>query len=48
MEDLKRVLHKDINKRMCETYAFLMFDRWWEEQKEKHDKVNVRKTSTIF
>ena len=30
--ELKLILKKDINKRVGETYAFLLFDNWWTEQ----------------
>jgi hypothetical protein len=39
--DLKQTLSKDINKRICETYAFYLYDKWWQEQEEKYkSKVN--------
>ena len=41
MKDLKRTLRKDINKRICETFAFILFDNWWTEQEIKY-KNRVR------
>merc|ERR1719510_779234 len=50
VQDLTRILTKDIKKRMCETLAFYHFDKWWMEQetkyKEKHSKVPSSKPST--
>ena len=28
--ELKQILRKDINKRVCETYAFVLYDNWWQ------------------
>ena len=36
VQELKRTLHKDINKKMCETLAFFMYEKWWQEQEEKY------------
>ncbi len=36
VQDLKLTLQKDINKKMCETFAFYMYDKWWQEQEEKY------------
>lgn len=36
VKELKRTLRKDITKRMCETYAFYLYDKWWSEQEEKY------------
>lgn len=36
VNDLKRTLQKDIKKKMCETFAFYMYDKWWQEQEEKY------------
>ena len=30
--ELKSILKKDINKKLCESYAYLLFDKWWSEQ----------------
>ena len=30
--ELKAILKKDINKKLCESYAYLLFDKWWSEQ----------------
>ena len=42
MKDLKRTLRKDITKRICETFAFLLFEKWWAEEEVKY-KSKVRK-----
>lgn len=34
--ELKSILKKDINKKLCESYAFLLFDKWWSEQETKY------------
>ena len=34
--DLKQTLSIDIRKRICETYAFYLYDKWWQEQEEKY------------
>ena len=36
MDELKNTLHKDINKKICETFAFYLYDKWWAEQEEKY------------
>ena len=36
VQDLTRILTKDIKKRMCETLAFYHFDKWWQEQELKY------------
>jgi len=36
VEDLKGILCKDIKKRMCETFAFIIYDKWWQEQEDKY------------
>lgn len=41
VRDLKSTLHKDITKKMCETFAFYMYEKWWQEQEEKY-KAKVR------
>ncbi len=46
VEDLKNILHKDITKKMCETFAFYMFEKWWQEQEEKY-KAKVNLTSVL-
>jgi hypothetical protein len=39
-KELKQILKRDINKRICETYAFLLYDNWWSEQEVRHkDKM---------
>ncbi|TRY70386.1 hypothetical protein TCAL_08908 [Tigriopus californicus] len=47
VKDLKRTLRKDINKRMCETIAFFLFDKWWQEQEEKYKNRNQRLQSKV-
>ena len=48
--ELKQILKKDISKRVCETYAFLLFDNWWTEQearyKEKQEKELLKLKSS--
>lgn len=34
--ELKDILKKDINKKLCENYAFLLFDKWWSDQEANH------------
>jgi len=34
--ELKSILKKDINKKLCESYAYLLFDKWWSEQETKY------------
>ena len=41
-KELKQILKRDINKRICETYAFLLYDNWWSEQEVRH-KEKVEK-----
>ena len=36
VQDLTRILTKDIKKRMCETVAFYHLDKWWMEQETKY------------
>lgn len=36
--ELKSILNKDINKKLCESYAFLLFDKWWTEQETKYKR----------
>jgi hypothetical protein len=31
-KELKGILQKDINKKLCESYAFLLFDKWWADK----------------
>ena len=31
-KELKQILKKDINKKLCESYAYLLFDQWWSQQ----------------
>ena len=46
--DLKQTLSKDIRKRICETYAFYLYDKWWQEQEEKYkSKVRISNTELI-
>ena len=46
--DLKQILSKDINKRICETYAFYLYDKWWQEQEEKYkSKVNFERLHVL-
>eukprot|EP00095_Tigriopus_kingsejongensis_P000095 maker-scaffold1877_size25834-snap-gene-0.7 protein:Tk00095 transcript:maker-scaffold1877_size25834-snap-gene-0.7-mRNA-1 annotation:"hypothetical protein AND_009677" len=45
VKDLKRTLRKDMNKRMCETFAFFLFEKWWQEQEEKYKTRNQRLAS---
>merc|ERR1719266_609341 len=40
--ELKQILKKDINKRVCETYAFLLFDNWWTEQETRYKEKQER------
>ena len=40
--ELKQILKKDINKRVCETYAFLLFDNWWTEQETRFKEKQER------
>ena len=40
--ELKQILKKDISKRVCETYAFLLFDNWWTEQEARHKEKQER------
>ena len=40
--ELKQILKKDISKRVCETYAFLLFDNWWTEQETRHKEKQER------
>ena len=35
-KELKQILKRDINKRICENYAFLLYDNWWSEQEVRH------------
>ena len=44
VKELKRALTKDMNKKMCETFAFYLYDKWWQEQELKY-KEKVSKTS---
>ena len=30
--ELKAILQRDINKKLCESYAFLLFDKWWADK----------------
>jgi len=34
--ELKAILKKDINKKLCESYAYLLFDQWWSAQETRH------------
>jgi len=36
VDELRRALSKDLQKKMCETYAFNVFDQWWDEREKKH------------
>ena len=36
-KELKQILKRDINKRICETYAFLLDDNWWSELEVRHE-----------
>ena len=40
--ELKQILKKDISKRVCETYAFLLFDNWWTEQETRYKEKQER------
>ena len=41
-KELKQILKRDINKRICETYAFLLYDNWWSEQDVRHkEKMEI-------
>ena len=43
--ELKAILKKDINKKLCESYAYLLFDKWWSEQVHFYFKffVHIKK-----
>lgn len=45
--ELKLILKKDINKRVCETYAFLLFDNWWTEQETKYKEKQEREAAKL-
>jgi len=46
-KELKQILKKDINKRICETYAFLLYDNWWSEQEMRHkEKMEKEQAKT--
>ena len=45
--ELKQILKKDINKRICETYAFLLFDNWWTEQEVKYKEKQEREAARL-
>lgn len=39
VKELKSIMQRDICKKMVETSAFKYFEKWWDQQEEKH-KVN--------
>ena len=41
VNELKSQLAADITKRMCETFAFYLYDQWWQDQEVKY-KEKVR------
>ena len=45
--ELKQILKKDINKRICETYAFLLFDNWWTEQEGRYKERQEREAARL-
>ena len=49
VKELKRALIKDIQKRMCESYAFYLYEQWWTEQDKKYkDKVDWGSKNGVF
>ena len=45
--ELKQILKKDINKRVCETYAFVLYDNWWMGEEQKHKEKLEREAQVI-
>jgi hypothetical protein len=39
-KELKAILQRDINKKLCESYAFLLFDKWWAD-KVSHNQNEI-------
>ena len=35
---LKQIHKRNINERICETYAFILYDNWWSEQEVRHNE----------
>jgi hypothetical protein len=46
-KELKQILKKDINKRVCETYAFVLYDHWWQEEEQKHKERLEQEAAVI-
>jgi hypothetical protein len=38
-KELKGILQKDINKKLCESYAFLLFDKWWADKVQQFSAI---------
>jgi hypothetical protein len=38
-KELKGILQKDINKKLCESYAFLLFDKWWADKVQQFSTI---------
>lgn len=47
VRETKRILEKDINKRICENYAFHLYENWWTEQEQKY-KLKVKITNKDY
>merc|ERR1719322_1198835 len=45
--ELKQILKRDINKRVCETYAFVLYDNWWMGEEAKHKEKLEREAQVI-
>ncbi|XP_076065509.1 histone-lysine N-methyltransferase SETD1-like isoform X2 [Oratosquilla oratoria] len=45
IEELKKILKKDFNKRMIESTAFKTFEAWWDEQERKFKSQAVSETN---
>ncbi len=39
-KELKSILQRDINKKLCESYAFLLFDKWWADKVTRTGPLN--------
>ena len=41
IEELKKILKRDFNKRMIESTAFKTFEAWWDDQESKFKVISI-------
>ena len=46
-KELKDILKRDINKRVCATYAFVLYDNWWMGEEARHKERLEREAAVI-